>query len=484
MSKVKLNTNQVESSWLASPLLVAVVIVAAIIIRFLLLLPGNSFITDEAYYLGAGVEILHSAIDSARHYYQYTTGCVYIFPFMAAIAGAFAERFGIDGIVGVRLLNIALSLLSVIFVYKSAGILAEQWIENNSLRKWMAFFSSLIFALSSCVLYVGTLGTYDCPSLTLFAFGIWMLVRAVFHSNAKFGRFINAALAGIAIALSMITRYFPLVFIPAVALIAAAASFHFIRDRIQRKIFNSTAFLLIIFGISFLVVFGGYVIAFYDIAMKPALGHNQTNIEALGRSPVYQLVLHVFDKYGFEMTLAIIGALWLSLPYFNASAAGKEDGIWSRRIYSMAALMLIPIGGVAFQIVGPHNFFAYTKNLAYPILAAAPLSGFGAAMLMERFSHRRPRLCWFISFCLLVGFAARSLKTAKAHHIFGGLNHTEFTIFIAKQLSDPQFRERYALFQNHVVGKFERAIPYFAAILLISLALWLWRRRKKTVLAR
>ncbi len=485
---------QVASALSHPSVLLALVLMVAIVVRLLLLLPANLFITDEAYYLGAGVEIWMATLAAAKHYYQYTTGCIYIFPLAAAIAGAFFERFGIEGIVGVRLFNIAVNALTVAVVYQTARLLAYQWIESPEPRKWMPFFAGLIFGLSSCVLYVGTLGTYDAPSVAFFSIGIWRLMRAVFPSGKQIGsvqnfsRAGNAVAAGIALALSMMTRYFPIVFTPLIALIAIVSVVYFTYDRVRRKHFNKIAFLLIVFVLSFLIVFGGYCLWFYTAAIKPALGHNQANIEVLRTAPGLHLVIHVFDKYRLEAILAIVGSLELALPFVKKFFFGNKafsDQEWQKRLFPMASFMLILIGGIAFQITGPHNYFAYTKNLAFPMLAIAPLAGFAAAKLMERFPSRIKWLFWSGFLCLLVGFAMRSYRLAKAHQIFGGLNNSDFSPFIAKQLSDPQFSQRYLQFQNEVAWKSHQLLWCLVIILVFwAVAFMLWNRRKNTILPR
>jgi hypothetical protein len=461
-------------------LLFAIVIFIAIIARLAILLPGNLFITDEAFYLGSGVEILGDHFASAKHYYQYTTGSVYIFPLIAAIAGAFCERFGIAGVVGVRLLNIAISTVAIFFVYKTADVLADRWMDKASTRKWMPAFAAFIFGMSSCVLYISALGTYDALSIGFLAFGIWRLIKSLFrHEKSKeesavasgkdFGRSVNAAAAGIAVALGMITRFYPVIFTPLIAFIAIVSTGFFIYDRTRRKRFNRSAFLLLIFVVAFLAVYGSYFVSCFSTAIKPALGHNQGNIQNLQVIPAYNLIMHVFHKYRLETILATIGAIWLAIPFIGKlvfrNAAIAEQERWAR-LATMASFIVIPIGGIAFQIVGPHNHFAYTKNLTVAVLAIAPLAGFAAAKLIEHFPKRVKWLCWALGVWIVGGYVKQSIRLAKEDQIFGGLNHSDLVEFLEKQLSDPDFNRRYLQFQSEAIH-----ILLYLAIILVGLTL-------------
>jgi hypothetical protein len=486
--RVGLSFNQKDSSlWdkigstqFPPALLFAIVIVIAIIARLSILLPGNLFITDEAFYLGSGVEIFQDHFASAKHYHQYTTGSVYIFPLIAAIAGAFCERIGIAGIVGVRLFNIAVNTITIVFVYKTAGVLADRWIDNPYTRKWMPAFAACIFGMSSCVLYIGALGTYDALSVGFLAFGIWRLIKSLFPpemnqeesaiaSGKDFRRSVNAAAAGIAVALGMITRFYPVVFTPLIAFIAIASVVFFTYDRIQRKRFNRTAFLLIIFVIAFLAVYGSYFISCYTTAIKPSLGHNQGNIEKHQVIPAYNLIAHVFYKYRLETIMTIIGAIWLAIPCIKKSVFRNEaiaEPVRWDRLATMASFILIPIGGIAFQIVGPHNHFAYTKNLSVAVLAMAPLAGFAAAKLIEHFPKRVKWLCWAIGLWLIGGYVKHSIRLAKDDQIFGGLNNSDLAEFLKKQLSDPDFNRRRLQFQSEAIQ-----FLLYLAVILIGLAI-------------
>jgi hypothetical protein len=484
MSGIELRSNQRYSNLLGKLLnaltrptiLLAVIMILAVAVRLSLLLPGNAFITDEAYYIGAGIEILMAKIDSARHYYQYTTGCVYIFPFIAAIAAAFFERFGISGVVGVRLLNIAIGTITVAFVHQTARILANRWIENRSKRKFMPPFAALIFGLSSCVLYISTLGTYDALSLAFISFGIWRLVWAVLpfeqeKSESNRNAFLenlkqigNAVAAGALIGLGMITRYFPMVFTPLIALILIASLLYLIKDRR-----NKTAFLLIIFVIAFVVVYGSYFVASYTTAIKPALDHNQANVDKQDAVPALKLIMHVFHIYGAEAILSIIGAIWLSWPALIRLASGNKkpsNPKWRDNLLQMAPFIVIPMGGIAFQIIGTHNYFAYTKNLAVSVMAMAPLAGFAAAKLIELFPRRLIGLGWAVYLWLIGCYTMHAIERTKVHQISGGLNNADFVLFIKKQLRDESFGFRYHDFQNLVASKLDHILPYLAFIIV------------------
>jgi hypothetical protein len=459
--------------------LFVIVILIAIIARLSILLPGNLFITDEAFYLGSGVEMFLDHFASAKHYYQYTTGSVYIFPLIAAISGAFLERFGIAGVVGVRLFNIAVNTITIVLVYKTAGVLAARWIDSPSTRKWMPAFAACIFGMSSCVLYIGALGTYDALSVGFLSLGIWRLMESLFHaemykggssiaSGLDFRRSADAATAGIAVALGMITRFYPVIFTPLIAFIAIGSVVSFLYDRTRRKRFNRTAFLLFIFVIAFLAVYGSYFISCYTTAIKPSLGHNQRNIDQHQVIPAYNLIMHVFYKYRLETIMTIIGAIWLAIPCIKKivfrNAAFEEQIHWNR-LATMASFILIPIGAIAFQIIGPHNHFAYTKNLAVAVLAMAPLAGFAAAKLIEHFPKRVKWLCWAIGLWSIGGYVKHSIRLAKDDQIFGGLNNSDLVEFLKKQLSDPDFKQRYLQFQSEATH-----VLAYLAIFLIGLA--------------
>ncbi len=465
--------------------LFSVVMFLTIASRVAVLLPGNVFIIDEGYYIGAGVEILSSQIDAARHYYQYTTGCVYIFPLIAAVVAAFFERLGVSGVVGVRILNVAVGTATAAMVYGTAGLLANRWILDPFQRRLMPFYAALLFSLSSAEIYISALATYDALSVAFLTLGIWLLVLAVLPTDGENGQSGSksfarraglASAAGVAVALGMMTRYFPVVFTPLIALLGISSALALVRNRR-----NKSARLLIVFVFAFLLAFGAYFISFYTDAIKPALDHNQGNVDMQDPVQAKYLAAFVFKQNKALTLLAVFGALGLAAPVFKRFVFGNGAALgagWRNRLFEIAPFALIPAGGVAFQIVGPHNYFAYTKNLAVPIVALALLAGYASAKLIAWLPRRLQPFGTAASLLPGVVYMMQSVSQARDHQISGGLKTIDFVDFVRKQLSDEHFAARYSGFQDAVASRLHQILPWLAILLAVAAALFLFFKLK------
>jgi 4-amino-4-deoxy-L-arabinose transferase-like glycosyltransferase len=450
--------------------LLIVILLPALIIRLILLLPGNTFITDEAYYLGAGVEVLQSKFVWAKYYHPTTTGSVYIFPLLAGTTGAFFERFGINGLVGIRILNILINILTTAMVYWAAAILAKRWSDDPFVRRWMAPFAAIIFGLSSTSLYIGTLATYDALSTAFLALGIWRLLWAMpapagsndAGSDRSIPRIaarrLNAGLAGIAVALGMMTRFYPLIYTPVIGLMLIVVVPWFFRQHFKLKTHNESLSILMIFLLAFIIIFGSYMAVSFPY-VKAASAVNQKNVEGQSNAPAWNILRYVFERWGVEVILAIAGFILLLIPALNQrmprflnlpiSTDGSMKVDWKRCI-EMAPLAMIPCGGIAFQILFVRNYFALTKNMIVPVLALALFAGYFLSTLAKWLSGSLRWPKWVLAASFLSIYGRDSIVITGKYHVWGVLIHGELVPFLEKQLEDPHFAQRYALAQSHI----------------------------------
>jgi hypothetical protein len=450
-------------------MLPAAVLLVMLIVRLTLLLPGNIFITDEAYYLGVGIEILRSA-GWAECYNPYTTGSVYIFPILSGATGALCGRFGIDALIGVRILNILISTLTCGMVYGAARLLAKRWSDDPFVRKWTPVFTTLVYGFSSSSLYIGTLATYDALSIAFLALGIWRLLialqasgdpdaaRAAGKVSAATGQGMNAGLAGSAVALGMMTRFYPLIYTPLLGMMLVLVIPWFLYNRFKLKKPSVCLSSMMVFLISYIVVYGSYL-AFSFPYVKAALEWNQRNVDGQSPVPAGQLLDTISDRWGLETFIAGLGIFLLIVPvlgyairrlFRRPTPAGGSMNAW-KRIFEIAPFALIPLGGLAFQIIGVRNYFAVNKNVAVMILAAAPPAGFFIARAMGAVPKGLLQwLRWFLPVWFFWRYTPKSLDFARKFHVWGGQHHTDAVTFIAKQLGDPPFGEKFAFVQSHI----------------------------------
>lgn len=463
--------------------LLAAILLVILIVRASMLLPGNIFNTDEAYYMGVGIEVLRSTA-WAEYYSPYTTGSVYIFPVLSGMTGAVSGLLGISPITGVRILNLLMNVLTCGMVFGIARLLARRWSDNPFIRKWTPVFTAIFYGFCSSFGYIGTLATYDALSVAFLAFGIWRLLASLFGSGAGIARATNAGVAGVSVALGMMTRFYPLIYTPVIGMMLVIVVPWFLYTRFKLKQRSVSLISALAFLISFVAVYGSYL-AFSFPIVKAALKWNQNNVEGQLPVPAGPLVYNIFDQWGLELIPACVGVLLLTAPLFafairrlfrRQAPALTPSGVWTRTL-EIAPFILIPLGGILFQIFGVRNYFALTKNMAVPLLASAPFAGYFFASLLAAlpkgifFQYLR----WLMPAWYFRRFIPRSLNYVPEFHIWGGQNNSDPIAFLATQLQDPPFGEKYAFVQSHIY------IPIILVLLAASAVFFAFRFLKKRI---
>jgi hypothetical protein len=240
---------------------------------------------------------------------------------------------------------------------------------------------------------------------------------------------------------------------------------------------------MMVFLISYIVVYGSYMALSFRY-VKTALEWNQKNVS--GQSPVHarQLLEEIFDRWGLEMVLAGLGILLLIVPVLSfvigrffrrPTPAGATRNVW-KRCFEIAPFVLVPLGGIAFQIVGVRNYFAISKNMAVPILASVPFAGFFIAKLMAAVPKGILQYFkWLMPVWFFWRFMPRSLDFARNFHDWGGQHHSDAVAFLADQLQDPSFREKYAFVQSHI---YIQVIFVLVIASAVFFAFRFWKKRE------
>jgi hypothetical protein len=237
------------------------------------------------------------------------------------------------------------------------------------------------------------------------------------------------------------------------------------------------------FLISCIVVYGSYL-AFSFPHVKAALEWNQKNVSGQSSVPARQLLGSIFDQWGLEMVLAGLGILVLIVPalsfairrfFRRPTPADAIRNVW-KRCFEIAPFVLVPLGGIAFQLIGVRNYFAMSKNMAVPILASAPFAGFFIAMLMAAVPQGILQyLRWLMPVWFFLRFMPRSWDLARNFHAWGGQHHSDAVAFLANQLQDPPFGEKYAFVQSHI---YIQVISVLAVASVVFFAFRFWRKRE------
>jgi Dolichyl-phosphate-mannose-protein mannosyltransferase len=330
------------SGWPLVPILILQAALSARLIR------ADTAFQDEALYLWAGhlewASLLHGG--ALPQFPAFFSGAPVIYPPLAALVD------GVGGLDGARLLSLAFMLGATALLYATTGRL---------FGKWAAFFASVLFAVISPTLHLGSFATYDAMALFLVALASWLVVQAGDRADAT----LWMAGAGVTLAVANLTLYPSALFDPVVILLALVVAF----PRPGGRLAVSRALTLL-------------AIAAVLVTAALLLGGSRywhgVQVTTVTRAPAQDSVLTVFGNSlawtGFIAVIAVCGAVagWISHP---GSARA-----WLLTLLA-AAIVLVPA-----EQAGLHSLASLNKHGDQGAWFAAIAAGYA----LERFITAAP----------------------------------------------------------------------------------------------
>ncbi|MBT2469812.1 glycosyltransferase family 39 protein [Streptomyces sp. ISL-66] len=298
---------------------------------------------DEALYIRSG-HILWNGVQhgvATTHWgmHTYFSGAPELYP---VLAGWIDSALGLTG---VRAFSLLCMLSATALLY-----LATRRLFGVRVALWTA----VMYAVLPTVLELNVLATYDAPAVALLSLAVWIVVRSD-KSQAYL-------LAAPVVTLAVGVKYASLIFLPAIAGLAALAALR----RCGRWNWWAASRVLVL--PTLVVAFLGAALHVFGTAHLDGLRSTTTN-----RVQSVDTARTVFDVSlqlgGLMFFTACLGAFL----YARLDATEATPGRWWRICYGIllcGTALVIP----AYQ-AHLHTTTALGKHIAYALLFAAPLAG-------------------------------------------------------------------------------------------------------------
>jgi Dolichyl-phosphate-mannose-protein mannosyltransferase len=339
---------------------------------------ANTAFQDEATYLYVGHHEIALLLHHAPTYDTYPTylsGSPMLYP----ILGAAVE--GMFGLGGARNLSLIFMLLTTIALFS---------ITRHLFGRGAAIGAAAVFALSSSVLFMGHLATFDAPALLLLALAAWIVVRFAHRS------FAIALFAAPLLLLASATKYAAFAYVPSVVVLAVLAA-----------VGVSGWWRSILRGLA-LGVFTAALFAVAWVATAPSL-HLGVHVTFLSRALGSDTPVVVLQKSalvaGGILLLALLGAVFLCLFRRWPSVEAQRTLVRTRsqRVYLGILLLVTGLLAPASQ-AHLHTLTSMPKQVGFGLLFAAPLAGVALARLLGANSQDPKRLGLVLAICVALAW--------------------------------------------------------------------------------
>jgi 4-amino-4-deoxy-L-arabinose transferase-like glycosyltransferase len=301
----------------------------------------NTAFQDEALYLYAGRQIIHSwngGPPPPENYAFYFSGYPNVYP----VIGGFLDMTG--GLELARAFSLACMLGVTSIGYGVTGKL---------FGRRAAIFAAAGYACAGVVLYVSRLAVFDAMCLLFIAIACGC---AVYGGMNRRGWWL-VLLVGPTLVIAVLAKYAALLFIPPAFALLATTSVPFLGwwRAIARMVLA-------------LVSFAASLVVAYRLMGKSAfhaINGSTTNRDVLVKEPRIDLLLHVLQMGGILIALALIGLL----------LALRTQ--WRYRMIALVffgSIWLAPLYHIYVQ-----EFISLDKHLAYALFFAMPLAGYALA---------------------------------------------------------------------------------------------------------
>ncbi|MER7176601.1 glycosyltransferase family 39 protein [Streptomyces mesophilus] len=332
---------------------------------------------DEALYTHTGKLIWDGFLQGVptTHWgaHGFFSGAPELYP---VLAGRLDSAFGLTG---VRTFSLLCMLATTGLLY----LITRQLFGGRT-----ALWTAAMYAVLPSVLELNVLATYDAPAVALLALACWIAVRC--------GPSRAYVLAAPVAALAIAVKYAALMFLPAIAVLAALTA---LRHR-GRWHWPAAARALVLPALVAAVL--GAAMALFGTAHLQ--GARSTTTGRAQSADSAEAVLRIsLQLGGWLFALAGIGAVLYALR----DPSGTTPGRWWRVTYASAMVLTAVL--VPLYQAHLHTTVALGKHLAYALLFVAPLAG----LAIDRFvGPYLPNLLCFLVAAGLVGLAVYGTNKA------------------------------------------------------------------------
>jgi hypothetical protein len=204
------------------------------------------------------------------------------------------------GLVGARFVSALFCVSMVFFVYRTSEIIAKNFGQAET-RRYLPLLAAMLFSMSVPCLFVSQFANYYSMAFTLYAFGFFLLAKALDQSSRWL-----CIVAAVILIVSFATRYLLLGYLP-IAVLYAAVSGYF--DKSKRK--NAILFVIVLISV-FAVYFG--------------FGHNHIMASINHGS---QSGARIADPLGGDRLVILREALRIIFPIALIALVTLTSGVWN-----------------------------------------------------------------------------------------------------------------------------------------------------------
>ncbi len=306
----------------------------------------NTVFYDEAVNITLGWEAVSG--DFTQDATSWIFGS-YLYPMLAGTVHHFVGDFGI------RLLTALLNTISVVFIF---------FLTLNLFDYRSALWAMLLFGLNGANISLGQLAVYDSLGLPLMTAAFYCVIQAGLSTSNKTNSYLFTA--GIALGVSILTKYIGLLFLPALFWIAIV---HFLWHKRPLK-----SVLLIFFPTALLILTSYFLWNQEDLTTLWA----QQQMLLFYPGEKWTILRSYLANAGITLTFALLGVSLL--PSFQ----NPDMPPVTPKLKSFLLLFLGMATMVAVYQIVAENIQSLWKHAVYSTLFFAPFAGFGISRLMSK----------------------------------------------------------------------------------------------------
>ncbi len=345
------------------PLALAGLVTGVLLLLRLTGLTDNTVFVDEALYALVGQHLLHHVPDYST---RWITGS-YLYPLIAGEASLVSR----SPLYGIRLVSVLSNLAAGLGVYLFTARL---------LNRTAGVLALIVFGFTGVSVLVASLATYDSMGIGFLAAALALLAYGLTADRpTQASDFLIPA--GVAFALSFLSKYVALVFVPVVALLVVLLVLNHQRIRADQVIRT--------FVLPFVIISVGYILVFREDLSALLTTAPQITAQP---APRLEIVGTILRDLGLPALLALLGSIALVRPIAHT------DLIPVRLRNRRGLVALLWTAALAFPVYHllSGNIRSLDKHAAYALVFLAPLAGWGIAavsdVLQQRIQHPAGRL--------------------------------------------------------------------------------------------
>ena len=337
--------------WIGRGILVTIIVAESV----LTLHNHNTAYQDEGLYLLSGHleldHLLHGVPETAG-FNGYFSGVPALYPVLAALADS------VGGLAGARLVSLVAMACTVALLYATTRYLFDERV---------ACAAAALFAVSEPTIFLGNFANFDALTQCLLALAVWIVVRT---SRRRGPRYLLAAPV---LALAVAVKYFALLFVPTVALLAGIiACVRLGRRALWRApLLGAAAAAILVGGLSL----GG------TRFLHQALFNATSRVK--GSLPPSKILSLAADWSGWLVALAVLGVVLYALRESTdrrRSLTTAGTGRWYR--WTLGAVLACTALLAPLSQIRLGNSEGLFRHVGYGMLFAAPMAGIGLTRIV------------------------------------------------------------------------------------------------------